>query len=111
MSESTEEKAAPPHPFQERLRTYVRAGYPLLYVVTAEEERAIELISGTVAKGELASRKPYVWSVSRGLCGMDMKVVDGRTADPKKILPALLEFKQPGVFILSFWMTARRPPR
>ena len=34
------------HPFRQSLRTYLRAGYPLLYVVSPEEDRAIELIAG-----------------------------------------------------------------
>lgn len=95
---------APPKPmsaFQERLSTYIRAGYPLLYVVTAEEDRAIELIAGLLATGELSKRRPYVWSVSRGLCDAQQKVVDVRTADPTRILPFLFDFKDPGVFILE----------
>lgn len=113
MNESLQNKAAPPsHPFQEKLRTYIRAGYSLLYVVTAEEERAIELITGVVAEKELSNRKPLIWSVSRGLCGADNKVVDARTADPKKVLPFLLDYKQPGVFILEdfhFFLDERAP--
>jgi ATP-dependent 26S proteasome regulatory subunit len=100
QSDSTE-RAPSLNPFQEALRTYIRASYPILYIVTAEEERALELIDAVLAEGELAKRKPYVWSVSRGLCSMDMKPVDNRTADPKRILPFLLDFKQPGVFVLE----------
>jgi ATP-dependent 26S proteasome regulatory subunit len=87
--------------FQHQFQTYVRAGYPILYVVTPEEDRAIELVSRALADDEaLASRRPFVWSVSRGLCTVDLKSVDAKTADPKKVLPALLELKDPGVFIL-----------
>ena len=99
-------------PFQERLNTYLRAGYPILYVVTAEEERAIELIGGLVADGELAKRRPYVWPVSRGLCTLDLKPVDRKTADPRRILPYLLESQEPGVFILEdfhFFLDERSP--
>jgi SpoVK/Ycf46/Vps4 family AAA+-type ATPase len=103
MSAQVETPAAEPQstPFQSQLRTYLRAGYPILYVVTAEEDRAIELIAAALRDGELAKRRPYVWSVSRGLCTVDLKVVDAKTADPKRILPALLESKEPGVFILE----------
>jgi len=87
--------------FPETLRTYIRAGYPLLYIVTAEEDRAIELASKAIAEGELAQRELFIWSVSRGLCTPDLKVVDRKTADPKRILPFLLEFNEPGVFILE----------
>ncbi len=87
--------------FPETLRTYIRAGYPVLYLVTAEEDRAIELVGKVVAEGDLARRKLFIWSVSRGLCTTDLKVVDRKTADPKRILPFLLEFNDPGVFILE----------
>ena len=49
MSQASLPPEAPPKPlspFQERLGTYLRAGYPILYVVTAEEDRAVELIGG-----------------------------------------------------------------
>lgn len=106
--------APPPalSPFQFRLQTYLKAGYPLLYVVTAEEERAIELVGGTVAESGLKQRGTYVWSVSRGLCSLDGKPLDRKTADPKRILPYLLEFPDPGVFILEdfhFFFDDRSP--
>jgi len=87
--------------FERQLEVYIRAGYPILYLVTAEEERAIELVAGVLKKGELTRRQPYVWSVSRGLCTTDHQCVNAKVADPKRILPALLEFQQPGVFILE----------
>src|SRR5438128_5152117 len=91
----------PLSPFQESVRTYVKAGYPILYVVTAEEERAIDLISRATSDGAAGTRKAYVWSVSRGLAGPDGKVTDSKTADPARILPYLGDFKQPGIFILE----------
>lgn len=110
---STEERdPKPPSAFQEMLGTYLRAGYPILYVVTPEEDRAVELIGGLLGDGELAKRRPYVWSVSRGLCTLDLKVVDRKTADPKRILPFLMEFQDPGVFILQdfhFFLDERSP--
>jgi len=108
MSQPTDAAEVPSQTteFQEQFQVYVRAGYPILYVVTAEEDRAIELIGTALASGgELAKRRPFVWSVSRGLCTVDGKAVDTKTADPKRILPALLEFKDPGVFILEDFHT------
>jgi len=100
------------NPFPDTLRTYIRAGYPILYVVTAEEDRAIDLLGQAVAGGELARRKLYIWSVSRGLCTTDFKVVDRKTADPHRILPFLLEFNEPGLFVLEdfhFFLDERAP--
>jgi SpoVK/Ycf46/Vps4 family AAA+-type ATPase len=92
---------ATPNSFQNRFRVYLKAGYPLLYVVTAEEDRAIELIGGALAEGDLTKRRVYVWSVSRGLCDVNLKAIDRKVADPKRILAFLLEQTDPGVFILE----------
>ena len=49
---------------------------------------------------------------SRGLCTLDSKPVDRKTADPKRILPFLLVFADPGVFILEdfhFFLDERSP--
>jgi len=99
-------------PFSETLRTYVRAGYPILYVVSAEEDRAIELIGEALGEGEAVRRKLYVWSVSRGLCTPDFKSIDRKTADPKRILPFMLESNEAAVFLLldfHFFLDERSP--
>jgi SpoVK/Ycf46/Vps4 family AAA+-type ATPase len=93
----------PPTPdtFQSKLRVYLRAGYPLLYLVTAEEDRAIELVNEALLDSDLSKRRCFVWSVSRGLCKPDGQAVDRKVADPKRILPFLLEQPDPGVYILE----------
>ncbi|HNR30641.1 MAG TPA: AAA family ATPase [Candidatus Hydrogenedentes bacterium] len=105
--------AAPLSPFQEKLRTYIRAGYPILYLVTAEEDRAIKLIAGILKEGEAPRRKPYVWSVSRGLCTVDLRpVAAAAPKNPELILPFLLEREDPGIFILEdfhFFLDERAP--
>lgn len=98
--------------FAEEMQTYIRAGYPILYVVTAEEDRAIDLLSQAAQTGSGTRRKVFVWSVSRGLCSADLKPVDRKTADPHKILPFLLEFNEPGLFVLEdyhFFLDERAP--
>ena len=105
-------KPRPTSPFQEKLRTYLKAGYPLIYIVSPEEDRAIELIGEALAEGELARRRVFVWSVSRGLCTPDLRPIERKVADPAKILPYLLEFAEPGVFVLEdfhFFLDERAP--
>ena len=83
------------------LETYIKAGYPILYVVTPEEERALDIICEMLERSSL-KRTPYFWSVSRGLCAMDYKPVNpGKRAEPTQILPFLEQFEEPGVFILE----------
>ena len=101
-----------PGEFQQKLSQYLRAGYPLLYVVTPEEDRAIQLTVDALRHGELSRRKLFVWSVSRGLCTADMKSVNRETAEPTHILPFLLKHKDPAVFILEdfhFFLDDRAP--
>ena len=87
--------------FQEDLKVYLKAGYPILYIVTSEEDRAIELVGQCLTEGDLAGRRLLIWSVSRGLCTTDYQPIDRRTADPAVVLPYLLDLKEPGVFILE----------
>ena len=111
MTEATPD-AVERHPFAEELRAHVRAGYPILYVVTPEEDRALDLIERAMGSGADALRKVYVWSVSRGLCTLDMKPIDRAAADPKRILPLLLEMKDAGLFVLEdfhFFLDDRSP--
>jgi hypothetical protein len=99
-------------PFQQAVRTYLKAGYPILYLVTAEEDRAIDLIVDVLREPELAQRHPYIWSISRGLCSLDLKTLDPKTADPKRILPYLLAVTKPGVFLLEdfhFFLDEKSP--
>lgn len=100
-TESKEPVSAPGGEFQENLRIYLKAGYPILYVVTSEEDRAIELVANCLAQGDLTERRLLIWSVSRGLCTTDYKPIDRRTARPDAVLPYLLELNDPGVFILE----------
>ena len=91
------------HPFARQVLDYVRAGYPVLYVVTPEEDRAIELIqsaAGWQGKGN-ARRDLFVWSISRGLCTPDMRPVGRKTQGPDELLRYVLELQTPGIFILE----------
>ena len=106
------ENRPPLSEFQTQLLTYFRAGYPLLYLVTAEEDRAIELIHGAALSSELGKRRTCVWSVSQGLATVELQPLDRKLMDPTLILPYLLEFKEPGIFILEdfhFFLDDRSP--
>ena len=47
--------------FQEDLKVYLKAGYPILYIVTSEEDRAIELVGQCLTEGDLAGRRLLIW--------------------------------------------------
>ncbi len=54
--------------FVRDLATYIRAGYPIVTIVSSEEDRALELIDELLREKEMwkRSRKLFVWSVARG---------------------------------------------
>jgi hypothetical protein len=54
--------------FVSDLGTYVRAGYPIVNIISSEEDRALELIDELLRRKEMwkRPRKLLVWSVSRG---------------------------------------------
>jgi len=68
-----------------RLSTLLRAGYPLLYIVTHEEQRALRTIEEAAASIR-PQRSTAVWTVTRGWTG----AVQNSTTDPTSAVPALL---------------------
>jgi len=70
---------------------YLSAGYPLLWVVTHEEERAIARISQEVEGGYAT----YSWDLVRGLVNLATKEVIGMD-DPVKPLTYLLQMGSMG---------------
>jgi hypothetical protein len=51
---------------KEELNILVQAQYPLIYLVTSEEERAEQAIS-TIAQSSKPQRRVYVWTVTHGI--------------------------------------------
>ncbi|MEB3229636.1 MAG: AAA family ATPase [Leptolyngbyaceae bacterium] len=87
---------------KEELNILIQAQYPLIYVVTSEEERAI----GAIAKLN-HQRKTFVWSVTQGLVE---HVVDeagqpnasnGRTASPSMAVDEAIKYKEEAIFIFK----------
>lgn len=54
--------------FVKDLGIYIRAGYPIVNIVSSEEDRAMELIDELLRQKQMwkITRKLFVWSVSRG---------------------------------------------
>jgi ATP-dependent 26S proteasome regulatory subunit len=90
--------------FGRELELYIRAGYPIVNIVSSEEDRAIELVE-SVLNGEEMRRKPrklYIWSISRGMTDAAGKPV--ARDDTRALLQALAWFAQtqePGVVLLK----------
>ena len=88
--------------FQRNLTTQLRAGCPVLYLVTHEEDRAIELV-GAALQGDarLKERPLYLWSIARGLVDAAERPIKRELADPARILAYILDHTGPAVFVLK----------
>jgi len=65
---------------KEELEILVKAQYPLIYLVTSEEERAEEAIS-KIAQLNTQHRRVFVWTVTHGMIEL------GHRAKPVNIIP------------------------
>lgn len=81
-----------------RLLNYFRAGYPLLYMVTAEEGRAESEILAAALDKRANRSEVWVWSQTEGLFRADSKTTaasDQNLLDPKNALSKIKSDKRP----------------
>ena len=83
----------------ELLETYIKARFPLLYLLTWEEERA----TGEVERVCISLRKKcYLWSQTEGLRNLATKgTEDDSLNDPMAVLNAIVESKEDAVYVLQ----------
>ncbi|MCK6550676.1 AAA family ATPase [Myxococcota bacterium] len=82
------------HPIAREIAVLSRAGYPLVYVVTSEEDRAIALVEAAAA----ASKKTCLrWTASAGFAGQSDA---DALRDPSEAVESLAEVAEPGLFVL-----------
>lgn len=88
--------------FQERLSLYIKSRFPLIYVVTWEEEGVIRAIRSMSENPEFfkQQRDVITWSVTKGLLKKD-HVIDANLADPVKVLDYILQYQEDAIFILT----------
>jgi SpoVK/Ycf46/Vps4 family AAA+-type ATPase len=86
---------------QEELNILLQAQYPLIYLVTSEEERAEQALS------MLAQTKPlkrlYLWTVTHGIVeyGQPRSVTQHNTVSPEAAIEWVMRQKEPGLFVFK----------
>lgn len=86
---------------QEELNILLQAQYPLIYLVTSEEERAEQAIS------ILAQAKPtkrlYLWTVTHGIVeyGQPRSVTQHNTVSPEAAIEWVMRQREPGIFVFK----------
>ncbi|XHX78095.1 MAG: AAA family ATPase [Stenomitos frigidus ULC029] len=86
---------------QEELSILIQAQYPLIYMVTSEEERAEQTIA-TVSQGK-PQRRVFVWTVTHGIVeyGQPRNVTQHNTVSPEAAIEWVTRQKEPGIFVFK----------
>ncbi|MGB8701950.1 MAG: AAA family ATPase [Thermosynechococcaceae cyanobacterium] len=87
---------------REELKVLVKAQYPLIYLVTPEEERAEEAIAA-LAQEEKPQRRVFVWTMTHGLVefGQPRHVAHHSTVSPQMAIQTALREKESALFVFK----------
>lgn len=81
--------------FVEELNLYIRARYPIIYLVTAEENRAERIVRQAAQQTD---KSCFFWTVTEGFYTTSKF---GDSTDPYAALQKIATFTEPGIFILK----------
>jgi ATP-dependent 26S proteasome regulatory subunit len=89
--------------FAQELETLIRARYPILYVVTAEETRVQELV---VEIAQRRQKRVFEWSVSTGIVPAGTSIQSQKhrnapTRDPLLALDQVIDQVEPAIFLFK----------
>lgn len=84
------------------LSNLFKARFPLIYIATWEENRAVQLIEDIAMDSEMIRtvRKVYIWSQTEGLVTYDKKIGKD-TKDPMEALNFIEKCDEPAIFIMK----------
>ncbi|MBC6417920.1 MAG: AAA family ATPase [Prochloron sp. SP5CPC1] len=87
---------------KEELNILIQAQYPLIYLVTHEEERAEQAIFD-LAKINTEHRRVFVWTVTHGMVdyGQPRRTTRHNTVSPEAAIEWVVRQEEPGIFIFK----------
>lgn len=86
---------------QEELSILIEAQYPLIYLVTSEEERAEQAIAAIAQLKP--TRRLFLWTVTHGVVeyGQPRQVTHHNTVSPEAAVEWVMRQKESGIFIFK----------
>ncbi|HIK28435.1 MAG: AAA family ATPase [Oscillatoriaceae bacterium SKW80] len=86
---------------KEELNILIQAQYPLIYLVTSEEERAEQAIA-TIAQNK-PQHRVFVWTVTHGIVeyGQPRNTTQHNTVSPEAAIEWVIRQKEPGIYIFK----------
>ena len=86
---------------QEELNILIQAQYPLIYLVTAEEDRAEKEIA-TISQMKQQPRKLYVWTLTHGMVEHGQaRTTQHNTISPEAAIEWTTRHKEPAIFVFK----------
>ena len=87
---------------KEELNILIQAQYPLIYLITSEEERAEQAIS-RIAKDNAGHRRVFVWTVTHGMVeyGQSRQMTQHNTVSPEAAIEWTIRQKDPAIYIFK----------
>ncbi|HEY9825745.1 MAG TPA: AAA family ATPase, partial [Stenomitos sp.] len=87
---------------REELKILIKAQYPLIYLITPEEERAEHAIS-LIAQAEKPARRVFIWTMTHGLVefGQPRHVAHHSTVSPQMAIQAAIREKDSALFVFK----------
>lgn len=90
---------------KEELNILIKAQYPLIYLVTSEEDRAEESIATIVNESSSQEhRRVYLWTVTRGIVEYSQQgsqSVQHNTVSPEAAIEWVIRQKEAGIYIFK----------
>jgi hypothetical protein len=88
---------------QEEIKILIQAQYPLIYLVTSEEERTERAISMIAQELKLQQRRLFVWTVTHGIVeyGQSRNVTQHNTVSPEAAIQWVIQQKESGIYIFK----------
>ncbi len=90
--------------FVKDLATYIRAGYPIVTIVSSEEDRALELVDELLRQKGMwkRPRKLFIWSVSRGFTDLEgCPAAKEDTRRPERALAFVAGYPEGALFLFK----------
>jgi ATP-dependent 26S proteasome regulatory subunit len=86
---------------REELSILLQAQYPLIYLVTAEEERSEQAIAALLKSQP--QRRLYLWTVTHGMVeyGQPRQVAHHNTLSPEAAVEWVVRQKEPGIYVFK----------
>jgi len=87
---------------KEELNILIQAQYPLIYLVTPEEERAERAIA-KIAQLKTQHRRIFVWTVTHGIVeyGQPRHITQHNTVSPEAAIQWVVQHRDPAIFIFK----------